>query len=61
MNIQWNPTAFTCTDRGEEEGGGVKDRALEVLGTLQGNEEEDPMMGEYIGLMEARGYNALAN
>ena len=24
----------------------VKDRALEVLGTLQGNEEEGPMMGE---------------
>ena len=39
----------------------VKDRALEVLGTLQGNEEEGPMMGEYIGLIEARGYNALAN
>ena len=30
---------------------GVKDRALEVLGTLQGNEEEGPMMGEYIGLI----------
>ena len=30
----------------------VKDRALEVLGTLQGNEEEGPMMGEYIGLDE---------
>ena len=31
---------------------GVKDRALEVLGTLQGNEEEGPMMGEDIGLNE---------
>ena len=30
----------------------VKDRALEVLSTLQGNEEEGPMMGEYIGLNE---------
>ena len=39
----------------------VKDRALEVLGTLQGNEEEGPMMGEYIGLINDRGYNTLAN
>jgi hypothetical protein len=39
----------------------VKDRALEVLSTLQGNEEEGPMMGEYIGLMNDRGYDMLAN
>ena len=39
----------------------VKDRALEVLGTLQGNKEEGPMMGEYIGLMNDRGYDTLAN
>ena len=40
----------------------VKDRALEVLGTLQGNEEEGPMMGEEdIGLMNDRGYDTLAN
>ena len=39
----------------------VKDRALEVLGTLQGNEEEGPMMGEYIGLINDRGYDTLAN
>ena len=30
----------------------VKDRALQVQGTLQGNEEEGPMMGEDIGLNE---------
>jgi hypothetical protein len=32
-----------------------------VQGTLQEDEEEGPMMGEDIGLINDRGYNTLAN